>query len=75
MIAALKKNIIGFEGIPISDQLKGLLSFSFTQGVLRLAGKYGISVVIDIKGSRVGKYEAAYLLKLNLNEIRSITCL
>lgn len=73
LLVALEEKIIGFEGILISDYLKGLLSFSFTQGVLRLAKKYNVPVIIDVKDSRVDKYKGAYLLKPNLNEIRSMT--
>ena len=73
ILKKLQKVIDDFDLILMSDYLKGLLTQEFTQGVIKLAKKHDIPVVIDVKDPKYGKYYGATLLKPNLNELRSLT--
>lgn len=73
MLNRLEKYIDKFELILLSDYLKGLFTFDFTQGVLRLAKEYEIPVIVDVKDKRIEKYQNACLLKPNLDELISLT--
>lgn len=73
MLQKLEKVIGQFDLILMSDYLKGLMTQEFTQGVIRLAKKQNIPVVIDVKDPKYGKYYGATLLKPNLNELRALT--
>lgn len=73
MLKKLKKVINGYHLILLSDYLKGLLTYDFTQGVIRLAKEYNIPVIIDVKDPHIEKYQGAFLLKPNLKEIRDLT--
>lgn len=75
MLKNLEEEIDCYHLILLSDYLKGLLTFDFTQGVIRLANKHGIPVIIDVKDPHVEKYHGAYLLKPNLKEIRDLTAM
>ena len=69
----LKRRISSFDLILISDYLKGLLTYDFTQGVIRLAKENKIPVIIDVKDPKYDKYADATLLKPNLKEIADLT--
>lgn len=73
ILKKLQKVIDKFDLILMSDYLKGLLTQEFTQGVIKMARKHDIPVVIDVKDPKYGKYYGATLLKPNLNELRSLT--
>ena len=73
LLETLKKNIMEFDIIVISDYLKGLMSFEFTQGIIQIANKNRIPVIIDVKGSEPQKYKGAYLLKPNRKELHDLT--
>jgi len=73
ILKKLQKVIDNFDLILMSDYLKGLLTQEFTQGVIKMARKHDIPVVIDVKDPKYGKYYGATLLKPNLNELRSLT--
>ncbi len=73
MLEKLRERITAFDIIILSDYLKGLLTFDFTQGVIRLANEFSIPVLIDVKDPKIEKYHGAFLLKPNLNELRSLT--
>lgn len=73
MLRILEKRIDTFDMVLISDYMKGLLTYEFTQGVLRLTRKNGIPVIIDVKDSKAEKYKDAYLLKPNLKELQDLT--
>lgn len=73
LLKSLKMHIVDFDIILLSDYLKGLLTETFTQGVLEMAAAHNIPVIIDVKDSHISKYSGAYLLKPNLNEIRVLT--
>lgn len=73
MLEKLKIKIDSFDLILMSDYLKGLLSYKFTQGVLRLAKDKNIPTLIDVKDINLHKYENAYLIKPNLKELQDMT--
>lgn len=73
MLKKLEEEIDCYHIILLSDYLKGLLTYDFTQGVIHLANEHGIPVIIDVKDPHVEKYKGAYLLKPNLKEIRELT--
>ena len=73
MLKKLEEEIDCYHLILLSDYLKGLLTYNFTQGVIRLAKEHGIPVIIDVKDPQVEKYKGACLLKPNLKEIRELT--
>lgn len=73
MLAALEKKIQSYDLVLLSDYLKGLLSYEFTQGVIELAKRAKKKVVIDVKDPSYKKYAGAYLLKPNLIELKTLT--
>ena len=73
MLSALDEKIDQFDLILLSDYLKGLLTFEFTQGVLQKAKAKGIPAIIDVKDPKVDKYKDAYLIKPNLKELQDLT--
>lgn len=73
LLAELEHAIDDFDLIILSDYLKGLLSYHFTQGVIALAKKHRIRVLVDVKGSDYEKYKGAFLLKPNLKELNDLT--
>ncbi len=73
LISALDAKLSFFDLILMSDYMKGLLTFEFTQAVIRKAKDYGIPVIIDVKDPKLEKYIGATLLKPNLKELRDLT--
>lgn len=73
LLDLLQKNIMRFDLIVMSDYLKGVLSIEFLQEIIKLANKYKIRVLIDIKDKRLKKYKGAWLLKPNRKELQDLT--
>lgn len=73
MLKALDEQIDKYDLILISDYLKGLLTYEFTQGVLQRAKTKGIPAIIDVKDPKIDKYKDAYLIKPNLKELQDLT--
>lgn len=73
LLEELEKKIEDFDLILLSDYLKGLLTFEFTQGVLQKAKEKNIPAIIDVKDTNVDKYKGAFLIKPNLKELRDLT--
>ena len=73
LLADLERTIASYSLIVLSDYIKGLLSYNFTQGVIKLAKKHGIRVLVDVKDPNFQKYKGAFLLKPNLRELNSLT--
>jgi len=73
MLSCLESYIVGYNLIILSDYLKGLLTFEFTQGVIKLANDNHIPVVIDVKDPSVYKYKNSTLLKPNQKELHDLT--
>lgn len=72
MLDSLAEVVDQFDLILLSDYLKGLLTYEFTQGVLQLAKSKGIPAIIDVKDPKTEKYKDAYLLKPNQKEIHEL---
>ena len=73
LLAKLQLNIEEFDLILLSDYLKGLLTYDFTQGVIRIAKEHHIPVIVDVKDPSVYKYKGATLLKPNQKELHDLT--
>ena len=73
LLESLSDRIDSFDLILLSDYLKGLLTYEFTQGVLRMAKEKGIPAIIDVKDPQIEKYFDAYLIKPNLKELHELT--
>lgn len=73
LIDALDEKIDSFDLILMSDYLKGLLTYDFTQAVIHTAKENNIPVIIDVKDPKSEKYNQATLLKPNLKELGDIT--
>ncbi len=73
MLNRLEGEIDSYHFILLSDYLKGLFTYDFTQGILKLCRKHNIPAIIDVKDTHVEKYYGAFLLKPNLKEIRDLT--
>lgn len=69
LVKKLAEKIDTFDLILLSDYLKGLLTYDFTQTVIHKAKEYNIPVIIDVKDSKSEKYAGATLLKPNLKEL------
>lgn len=69
----IKDEIEKFDLVIFSDYLKGLFTYDFTQGVMKIAKERGVRVFVDVKGSNVDKYKGAYLLKPNQKELHELT--
>ncbi len=73
LISMLEKRIGEFDLVLLSDYLKGLLTYNFTQAVIHNANEQDIPVIIDVKDMKSEKYAGATLLKPNLRELRDLT--
>jgi len=73
LLEKLKQHIGEFDLILLSDYMKGLLTYDFTQGVIKLANEYQIPVVVDVKDPSIYKYKGATLLKPNQKELHDLT--
>ncbi len=73
LLSELENKIDKYDLILISDYLKGLLTFDFTQGVIYMAKDHNIPVIIDVKDPKHSKYNHATLLKPNLKELADLT--
>lgn len=73
LLELLMDKVKNYDLILISDYLKGLLTFDFTQGIISVAKDHNIPVLIDVKDSKLDKYNHATLLKPNLKELCDLT--
>lgn len=69
----LEKRIQQYSVIVLSDYLKGFLSIEITDMLIKMAMRHHIPVLIDIKDKNYFKYQGAYLLKPNKQELHEIT--
>lgn len=69
----LENEICKFDLVVLSDYMKGFLNYDLTQGILQMAKRKGIPVIVDVKEASISKYRGAYLLKPNLLELRNLT--
>lgn len=73
LVEELKQKVSSFDLIILSDYLKGLFTYDFTQAVIYNAKQHNIPVIIDVKDYKSEKYAGATLLKPNLKELRDLT--
>ena len=73
LLNQLREEITTFDLIIISDYLKGLLPFDFTQDIITIANENNVKVIVDVKDPNSLKYANAYLIKPNLVELKSLT--
>ncbi len=68
LLESIQKSISSYDMIILSDYGKGVLTNELCQGVIILARKKGVKVLVDPKGSDFSKYKGAYLLTPNKKE-------
>ena len=73
LLEKLQKHIKEFDLIILSDYMKGLMTYDFTQGVIKMANERLIPVIVDVKDPLVCKYKNAMLLKPNQKELHDLT--
>lgn len=73
LLDRLSNVIDQFDLILVSDYMKGLLTYEFTQGVISMASKHSKKVLVDVKDPRFEKYKGAWLLKPNKKELHDLT--
>lgn len=73
LLSKLQQCIESFDLILLSDYMKGLLTYDFTQGVIKLAKEHHIPVIVDVKDPSIYKYKGATLLKPNQKELHDLT--
>ena len=68
ILAFLNQDIKKYDAIILSDYGKGVLRATLCQGVIAIANKKNVKVLVDPKGSDFSKYKGAYLLTPNKKE-------
>jgi len=68
ILNSLEEDISSFDIVVLSDYGKGVLSSALCEGIVTLANKRDIKVIVDPKGSDFSKYRGAYLLTPNKKE-------
>ena len=68
ILDALRQNIGAYDIVILSDYGKGVLTLELSQGVIKLAKRHGVKVLVDPKGRDFTKYRGAYLLTPNKRE-------
>ena len=73
LLQSIEAHIDRYNLIIVSDYMKGLLTYEFVQGVIDIAKKSCIKVLVDVKDPDYSKYRGAWLLKPNLKELNMLT--
>lgn len=68
IIDSISNEISSYDIVILSDYGKGVLTPELCQGVISLANKNDVKVLVDPKGSDFSKYKGAYLLTPNKKE-------
>lgn len=68
LLSRISRTIESIDAIVISDYLKGTLPESLIQGIIQIAIKHDIPVIIDPKGDNYKKYKGASILTPNFGE-------
>jgi D-beta-D-heptose 7-phosphate kinase/D-beta-D-heptose 1-phosphate adenosyltransferase len=68
ILDSISINISSYDALILSDYGKGVLTTELCKGVISLANKYGVKVLVDPKGTDFLKYKGAYLLTPNKKE-------
>ncbi|WP_435189496.1 D-glycero-beta-D-manno-heptose-7-phosphate kinase [Pseudothioglobus sp. nBUS_23] len=69
----LKKNIVHYDVILLSDYGKGLLTHKLTESIISTANDHNKRVLVDPKGQDYSKYSGAFLLTPNKKEASEAT--
>ena len=69
IIDYVKANIDDYNVVLLSDYGKGVISNVTAREIIKLANKKGKKVLVDPKGSDYKKYDGAYLITPNRNEL------
>ena len=72
-ISKIETIIDSIDIVLLSDYLKGVLTPLFTKRLIELSNKHGKRVLVDVKDPNYKKYDGAYLLKPNKNELAALT--
>ena len=73
MLEMFKANIDKFDIVVISDYRKGLLNVRNTAQLIKIANDHNKKTLIDTKEPSYAKYKDAYLIKPNLQELKTLT--
>lgn len=73
LLAVYERRIQEFDLILISDYMKGVLSYDFTQKLIEIANANNKRVIVDVKDKNSKKYAGSYLLKPNRKELNDLT--
>jgi D-beta-D-heptose 7-phosphate kinase/D-beta-D-heptose 1-phosphate adenosyltransferase len=68
ILSSLENSIVTYDMVILSDYGKGVLRDELSQGIITLAKKNAVKVLVDPKGSDFSKYKGAYLLTPNKKE-------
>ena len=68
ILDALATSIANYDIVILSDYGKGVLTQELSQGIIELANKNNVKVLVDPKGKDFTKYKGAYLLTPNKKE-------
>ncbi|WP_151900766.1 D-glycero-beta-D-manno-heptose-7-phosphate kinase [Sulfurimonas hydrogeniphila] len=68
ILDSLAKSIDTYDAVILSDYGKGVLTQELSQGIIKLAKKHNVKVLVDPKGKDFSKYRGAYLLTPNKKE-------
>ena len=68
ILDSISKNIAEYDAVILSDYGKGVLTDEVCQGIIDMANKNSVKVLVDPKGSDFSKYRGAYLLTPNKKE-------
>lgn len=68
-----RRRIDEFDLVLLSDYMKGVLSYDFTQQLIRIANEHGKKVIVDVKDHDSSKYKDSYLLKPNRKELAELS--
>ena len=68
ILDSLQNKISEYDIVILSDYGKGILTIELCAGIIELAKKHNVKVLVDPKGSDFTKYKGAYLLTPNKKE-------
>lgn len=73
LLKHLNEVIEDFDVILLSDYMKGLLTYEFTQSIINTAKAHHKRILVDVKDPKFEKYRGAWILKPNTKELRDLT--
>ena len=73
MTDILKKHIGTYDIVVFSDYMKGVLAYDAARRMLDICRQNGVKTLVDVKDSRSRKYENAFLVKPNREELMRLT--